>query len=92
MIIDIHNHPDWLDLDVRGVLANMDHYHIDVTWMLSLEGPQDEYDQHGHRAFLSAAGEGSSPCCRPSCATGTSRQTASSPATALTLAVPRPWI
>ena len=58
MIIDIHNHPDWLDLDVRGVLANMDQYHIDVTWMLSLEGPQDEYEQHGHRAFLPAAGGG----------------------------------
>ena len=58
MIIDIHNHPDWLDLDLRGVLRNMDEYHIDVTWLLSLEGPQDEYDQYGHRDFLPPAGGG----------------------------------
>lgn len=58
MIIDIHNHPDWLDLDVHGVLRNMDQYHLDVTWMLSLEGPQDEFEPHAHRAFLPPAGGG----------------------------------
>jgi predicted TIM-barrel fold metal-dependent hydrolase len=58
MIIDIHNHPDWLSLDLPGVLANMDQYHIDVTWLLSVEAPQDEHEPHGSRAFLPKAGGG----------------------------------
>lgn len=44
MIIDAHNHPDWWGKDLNQVIANMDEYHIDKTWILSWECPEDEYD------------------------------------------------
>ncbi len=44
MIIDAHNHADWLGLDMNGVLANMDKYNIDKTIVLSWECPETEYD------------------------------------------------
>jgi len=58
LIIDAHNHPDWLDCDFDRFVQNMDERGIAVTWLLSLEGPQDEYDQVGHAAFLDPRGSG----------------------------------
>ena len=42
MIIDVHNRLAWHDLG--KFLKNMDDFHIDKTWLLSWECPQDEYD------------------------------------------------
>lgn len=44
MIIDAHNHPDWYGYDVKKFLENKNQYNIDITWMLSWESPDDEYD------------------------------------------------
>ncbi len=44
MIIDAHNHPDWHKHGLDKYLANMDQYGIDVTWLLSWECPDDEWD------------------------------------------------
>lgn len=44
MIIDAHNHPDWWMKDRVAFLADMDACHIDKTWLLSWECPEDEYD------------------------------------------------
>lgn len=44
MIIDAHNHPDWHGHDLNRVLANMDRYHIDRSWLLAWECPRDEYN------------------------------------------------
>lgn len=44
MIIDAHNHPDWHKHDLKRFLENMRRYHIDVTWLLSWECPEDEYE------------------------------------------------
>lgn len=44
MIIDDHNHPDWHKHDLKKFIANMDEFHIDKTWLLSWEAPDDEWD------------------------------------------------
>ena len=44
MIIDAHNHPDWHGHDLPKFLANMDAHEIDVTWLLSWEAPDGEWD------------------------------------------------
>jgi len=44
MIIDCHNHPDWHGHNLDRFLTNMDQYSIDVTWILTWECPDDEYD------------------------------------------------
>lgn len=44
MIIDIHNHPDWIGYNLNRYLDNMEKYNIDKTWLLSWEAPLDEYD------------------------------------------------
>lgn len=44
MIIDAHNHPDWWGKDHDQILADMDACHIDKTWILTWECPEDEYD------------------------------------------------
>ncbi len=43
MIIDCHNHPDWLGHGLNQVLANMDRYGIDVAWLLNWECPPDDH-------------------------------------------------
>lgn len=43
MIIDAHNHPDWLGLNFDAIIQNMDEFHIDKTWLLSWEAPDSEY-------------------------------------------------
>lgn len=47
MIIDAHNHPEWLGRDLDGYLKNMDEFGIDVTWLLSWECPVPEFDPKG---------------------------------------------
>lgn len=44
MIIDAHNHPDWHGHNFEKFIANMDVNHIDVTWLLTWECPNDEHD------------------------------------------------
>ncbi len=57
MIIDAHNHPDWLGHDLVKTLADMDANGIDVTWLLSWETPPDEVDP-STGAAMPGAGEG----------------------------------
>lgn len=45
MIIDAHNHPDWLGHNLDRVIKNMDMYNIDKCWLLSTERPGDEYQK-----------------------------------------------
>jgi len=52
MIIDAHNHPDWLGHDLTKFLQNMDMYNIDRTWLLSWEAPDDEYDPPVYNRIL----------------------------------------
>jgi predicted TIM-barrel fold metal-dependent hydrolase len=52
MIIDAHNHPDWHGHDLSRFLENMALYHIDQTWLLSWECPDDEYDPAYNGVFL----------------------------------------
>ncbi len=42
MIIDAHNHADWLWRPYDKVIENMDRYNIDVSWLLSCERPENE--------------------------------------------------
>ena len=49
MIIDIHNHPDWHGYNLAKYLANMDQHHIDTTWLLTWDCPEDEYDPAFYR-------------------------------------------
>ena len=44
MIIDVHNHPEWLGHNFDKFIANMDANGIDKTWLLSWECRHDEYD------------------------------------------------
>jgi len=37
MIIDAHNHPNWHGHNIEKIIANMDRYGIDVTWLHSWE-------------------------------------------------------
>ncbi len=46
MIIDAHNHADWHKTDLKGFLANMEKYNIDLTWLLSWECPRPEYEHY----------------------------------------------
>ncbi len=52
MRIDDHNHPDWHGTNLDAFLKNMDDNHIDITWLLSWECPEDEYDPECAWAYL----------------------------------------
>lgn len=43
MIIDAHNHPNYLGFNCEKILENMNQNNIDQMWLLSLETPQHEY-------------------------------------------------
>lgn len=49
MIIDSHNHPNYLNMTCEKILENMKAYNIDRTWLLSLETPEFEYSPGYHR-------------------------------------------
>ncbi|MBR2926502.1 MAG: amidohydrolase family protein [Clostridia bacterium] len=42
MIIDAHNHPDWLNCDFDAFIRNMNECGIDKTWLLTWEMPMTE--------------------------------------------------
>ncbi|MCZ7649330.1 MAG: amidohydrolase family protein [Planctomycetota bacterium] len=44
MLIDSHQHTNWHGKDCDAVVANMDAAGIDVSWLLSWEVPEGEYD------------------------------------------------
>lgn len=49
MIIDSHNHPHYLNMNVDRILENMRENGIDRTWLLTLETPEFEYSPGYHR-------------------------------------------
>lgn len=49
MIIDAHNHPNYLGYDCDKILQNMAESQIDQTWLLSLETPATECSPHYYR-------------------------------------------
>ena len=44
MIIDAHNHVNWLGYTPEKIIENMDQNRIDITWLLSWEAPANEID------------------------------------------------
>ena len=50
-IIDAHNHPDWHGHDLEKSLENMNRFGIEKTWLLSWEGPADNYS-HSYNQVL----------------------------------------
>jgi len=64
MIIDAHNHPDWHGHDFERTLANMARYHIDCTWLLSWECPDDEWDPIFTNVVPPGVGPGPIPFAR----------------------------
>ena len=57
MIIDAHNHADWLWRTYDDVIANMDKNNIDVAWLLSCERPAGEIFMPEMRAAHSFGAE-----------------------------------
>lgn len=51
MIIDAHNHPDWHGRNLEKTLENMDQYGISKTWLLTWEGPKDDWDPNTHHVL-----------------------------------------
>ena len=51
MLIDCHQHTNWHGKDCNAVVADMDRCGIDVSWLLSWEVPEGEYDPHYFSAF-----------------------------------------
>jgi len=64
MIIDAHNHPDWRGHDFAKFMKNMDEFKIDVTWLLSWESPDDEYDPHANHVVSEVSEHGPIPFAR----------------------------
>ncbi len=44
MMIDAHNHADWYAVTCENFIRDMDENGIDVTWLLSCEIPEGEYN------------------------------------------------
>ena len=44
MMIDAHNHPEFHGYTSEKIIKDMDENNIDVTWLLSWDIPQSEYD------------------------------------------------
>ncbi|MBP1993414.1 amidohydrolase family protein [Paenibacillus eucommiae] len=61
MIIDAHNHPDYMGLSCRDIISNMDKYQIDRTWLLTLETPEDEYLPSFYHRYARPDGKGAIP-------------------------------
>ncbi|MCW8133568.1 MAG: amidohydrolase family protein [Planctomycetota bacterium] len=51
MLIDSHQHTNWLGTDAAGVVKNMDAAGIDVSWLLTWEVPEGEYDPVYFKSF-----------------------------------------
>ncbi len=64
MIIDAHNHPDWHGVNLDRFLQNMEENRIDVTWLLSWEAPQGEWDPHQAHLMPESGPNGPIPFAR----------------------------
>ncbi len=51
MLIDSHQHTNWHGKDCAAVVADMDRAGIDVSWLLSWEVPEHEYDPGYYHVF-----------------------------------------
>ncbi|HYF51173.1 MAG TPA: amidohydrolase family protein [Planctomycetota bacterium] len=51
MIIDSHQHTNWHGKNCHAVVADMDRAGIDVSWLLTWEVPEHEWDQAYYNAF-----------------------------------------
>jgi len=51
MLIDSHQHTNWHGKGCDAVVADMDQAGIDVSWLLSWEVPDNEYDQSYQQVF-----------------------------------------
>ncbi len=49
MLIDAHNHPNWMGYDARKILKNMDEQGIDLMWLFTWEAPEDEVSPSLHK-------------------------------------------
>jgi len=49
LIIDAHNHVNWLGKDARQIVENMDCCGIDRTWLLTWEAPPHEIDMASYQ-------------------------------------------
>jgi predicted TIM-barrel fold metal-dependent hydrolase len=63
VIVDAHNHPDWHGHDLARFVANMDQYGIALTWLLTWECPEDEYDP-SYNNVVPAGPDGPIPLAR----------------------------
>lgn len=61
MIIDDHNHAYYHGYDCRGMLENMDRFHIDRTWLLTYEAPEEERNPDPNRCWSRATHDAASP-------------------------------
>lgn len=52
MIIDAHNHPNYLGFNCNKILQDMEVNGIDKTWLLTLETPLDEYEPSYNRLTM----------------------------------------
>ena len=43
-VIDAHSHVNWIGIDAKQLVANMDEFGIDKTWLLTWECPAHEID------------------------------------------------
>ena len=64
MILDVHNHPDWLGYTLPKFLANLDECGIDRSWILPWECPESEYDPYYQRVCAPAPVDGPIPFAR----------------------------
>lgn len=51
LIIDAHNHVNWVGTTTEQYLANMDQYGIDIMWVLSWEAFPDEFSTTYYSSF-----------------------------------------
>lgn len=49
MIIDAHQHVNWLGHNIDKIIENMDQHGIDRSWLLTWEGPEEERDLYYYR-------------------------------------------
>lgn len=61
MIIDDHNHAYYHGTNCASMLENMDRYHIDKTWLLAWEVPENEWDPETSWAFTRATKDAAVP-------------------------------
>jgi predicted TIM-barrel fold metal-dependent hydrolase len=64
LIIDVHNHPDWIGHNLDKMLDNMEKYHIDKTWILTWEAPLYDYDPVYTKLNAPGFGDYPSSFCR----------------------------